>query len=227
MIKQFLLKQYNVFLFIIIILMASCHGKNSSADTNSVPIDTTTTQPGDTTAIIIPPVDSSGIVDNKALTGSLYILYVNATDFLALADARIVFKFYVKKLTSSTDILVLRGWSNNDNVFTDGDDDPDYGRHDVELTELRRSSFTFGPGNYLGNLILRRAVVRWIKQNIGTSSAVLFVPRDPAITKGHISYQIGFTNVAIDSSINKNLPIRALLTSKIVNPSPPRNARVE
>lgn len=177
------------------------------------------------TAVDIPPLDSAALVE-KDLTGFLDILYIGAAEFKALPDKRIVFKFFIEDKNT----WALHGWSNDDNVFKDEEDDgSSYGVPDVKLKKLRQSGIRFGAGHYFGNLLLRKGAkgVRRIKREIDRlgATAVLFIPLNPSTTKNHIMYNIGYTTASVDSSIKNNLAIKAFLAAPKTNPSPPRNAK--
>ena len=160
--------------------------------------------------------------DNKGgvLTGSLDTLMIDSASFAALGKPPnprnwTIFRYYI----TSTNSITLAGWSaNNINGQYHGNNAPPPSPN-IILSIDNPSSIKYGPGNYLGNLILRPNQLTNIQGLLSSthSKSVLFAP---FVDNNQITYKIYLS----DKTTAKNISVNVLPTGEGLNPSPPRNS---
>ena len=205
MMQQINLKNFKSFFIIMIsaVFCINCYGKTFSRDTS------------------INEVNDKLVKKNfKAATidGYLNVLWMD-TSQIAKIKRRIVFRFYAE----TADILILKGWINDDDNFDDN--------ADVTLTAGPASSVRFGAGSYFGNIILKRddskALIR--KARNRNKKFVILVPiasNDPDFPDqipGQIAYKILLDDAQPGPDFFTKESLTLIKTGLSINPSPPRN----
>jgi len=140
---------------------------------------------------------------------TLYKLYVDSTNFMALGDtSRVVF---VVNFNPSK-ILVLHGWLSKGDGFRTP---PDIMLNNYDTTKL-----TIGTGMYLGNIILKKTEIIIVRNAIRLyrTNWVIFIPK--LIDGYHFGYTIEVTN---DDPTDDTRKVTATTqTGGSMNPSPPK-----
>lgn len=202
--KTFRLKRSGALLIALLILFSSFNGENLA----SAPAVSRST--ASSNALIFLPAQI------PPLNGYLDTLWIDAATFNSLQKKKLTFRFYFQSLTSIT----MHGWYGKRTKFVHPTPDPD-----VKLLIGRPSDKAqYGPGNYLGNLVIYKNEINEIKKIIKASSSsyVLFAPVDPSISNGQITYNILLTKD--DPNKGKAVSLAIVPTGITANPSPPRNS---
>ena len=196
--KQSSLINLSTLFIAIALVFVACNGKNSS-QANSGPANS----------------GSSAASPANQFTGTLDNLYTDSSTFLNL-DNRVVFRFYIKDPSH----LTLHGWFGGKNqkwIF----DNP---KHQLTLSIGSPSAFTYGPGDYFGDLILHHSTLAGIKSLIKQNQTkfVIFVPIDPAKATfpGQITYDIYLGNDPLATMVNISTS-KLIATGVQTNPCPP------
>lgn len=152
----------------------------------------------------------------RLVSGYLDTLWIDSSKFANLSK-RLVMRFYI----DSSGLLTLRGWENDDDNFQD--------QGKIIFNNAHPSNVKFGPGSYLGNLVIRSDELKIIKRKLERkhSKFVVFCPHDDATDPdgdiGQITYDIYVSMV--DPSKSALSPMALTPTGQQANPSPPRNPR--
>src|SRR5204862_4513742 len=139
----------------------------------------------------------------QIIEGHLDTLYVGKERFLKLPEKRLVLKYYINTQGN----LTLHGWHTKSDLNNDQYEASD----ELELKNGNASTVSFGSGNFLGGVLLRKKEIKQIQDSIRKYTSmnfVGFVPEaDPDFT-GHFRYNI----ILLDIEPNKE----AMLKFKIV-----------
>ncbi len=199
----FLTGMYSSFMVLIMLIFIECN--NNQADAASI----------DTTSVIADTISKTVVAPSTAMSGFLNILYTDAQKFKNLNNPltkKMTFRFFIK----NADSLTLSCWSSK----AGNSDFPD--PSNLTLWVGQPSTLKYGAGSYFGNLVLYKDEIRNLVGQINQNTPyVLFVPIDPALEGGQITYLVIPTNV--DPKTLKWSDVSAL-TGVQTNPSPPRNA---
>ncbi len=158
--------------------------------------------------------DTGAVSNNEAavaaISGKLDTLWADTSAFRKLPAGKTVFVFTI----GGKDTLTLHGWNAkgaNDDTFLDNPD--------IRLLKGKPSILAYGPGTYLGNVILQKDDLRIIKDFISTNryKYVVFAPKK--IIGEHFGYEISVTN---NDLTNKMTLITLTATAITANPSPPK-----
>jgi hypothetical protein len=159
------------------------------------------------------PTTTPVIAPRYQLSGYLDTLFIPVSVFDTLKK-KVKFRFYIE----APDTLTLRGWSTDSNTYNHNSD--------VILYNGRpSSSVQFGPGDFFGNLHLRKIDITYIQDTIKKMKIpptfVLFAPSLSSNYSGQIIYTLCLTT---DDPHSKELVSKIVIpTSVSTNPSPPAN----
>jgi hypothetical protein len=198
--KLFFVKKYTVLLLMTGFLSSGCNNPSDNGDSAEQ------AKAADSVETAAEPASTAAAL----LSGTLDSLWVDSLTFTKLGNNPAVFSFYVGGL----DTLTLHGWAGKGICKTSYTPYPD-----ITLYKGKPSPASYGPGTYLGNVILDKNSVKNIIKVLKDSAAqyVLFAPQRSG---AYINYKI---------YLSKEYPTILVKTRAIIdpnastNPSPPKN----
>jgi hypothetical protein len=200
MTKQTFLLRYPFVFFITLILLGSCN----NADKSAVSEPATTAASKTSTEVMAQPTAS-------IFSGKLDTLVVDSSAFTKLPAGKTVFVFALGGL----DTLTLAGWN------AKGKNEDSFALNpNIRLLKRGPTSYSYGPGTYFANLILKGKDLKEIQDSLSSKhNRYRFVVFLPKSVDGHISYEI---SVSKDDALDKTTPIALVTTTATANPSPPK-----